>query len=223
MKKMMFIFLLWIGSTLITGAQNRYLQGVVHTLDSIPLEGVQIYVKSTGLVYETNEQGIFLVECNPKDKIQINADGFYGQNLKLTDDIKFLAVNLKMKPGNEAVKYSVGYNEINSADNTSAVSGISYKDIDFTKYNNVQDIIADNFAGVQLAGGELLVRGTNTLIGSSAPLVVIDGVISDLDLNFLQPLDVKKIDVLKDGTSAVYGSRGANGVILIETKKGGEY
>jgi len=222
MKKMISIFLLLAGTSLITGAQNRILQGVVHTLDSIPLEGVEVYVKSTGLVYETNEYGVFVVECNSKDKLKINADGFYGQNLKLKEDIKFLAVNLKMKPGNEPVKYSIGYDEITSSDNTSAISGISYKDIDFTRYNNVQDIIADNFAGVQLSGDGLVVRGPNTLIGSSTPLVVIDGVISNSDLNFLHPLDVKRIDVLKDGTSAVYGSRGANGVILIETKKGGE-
>ena len=145
MKKMLFIFLLLAGTSLITGAQNRILQGVVHTLDSIPLEGVEVYVKSTGLVYETNEYGVFVVECNLKDKLKINADGFYGQNYKLTDDIKFLAVNLKLKPGNEPVKYSIGYKEINSSENTSAISGISYKDIDFTRYNNVQDIIAEKY------------------------------------------------------------------------------
>lgn len=222
MRQFVFLFLIIFGMSLTTEAQKRFVQGVVHTFDSIPLEGVQVEVKSTGQTYLTNEQGIFLVECEPKDKLKLKAEGFYGRSVKIDENLKFVAVNLKLKSGDEPVDYLVGYEKIKDSDNTGAVAGISYKDIDFTKYRDVQEIIQNNFAGVQVTDGQIVIRGTNTLIGDSSPLVVIDGVISNSGINSVHPLDVKWINILKDGTAAVYGSRGANGVILIETKKGGE-
>jgi TonB-dependent SusC/RagA subfamily outer membrane receptor len=78
-------------------------------------------------------------------------------------------------------------------------------------------------AGAQVTNGEIILRGDNSFRSSSAALIVVDGVIVDYDfLNTLSPVQVKSIDAIKDGTSAIYGSRGANGVILIETKKGGD-
>lgn len=222
MKRLIVSFMLVLGVVGITAAQNRIIQGIVHAFDSIPLEGVKIEVKSTGLVYETNVGGEFVVECDSRDRLLIRANGFYEQNFKVRNGVKFLAINLKMKPASGPLIHSVGYQQVRSEENTSAVSGISYKDTDFTRYTSVQDLIADNFAGVQYSGSGLIIRGSRTLQGSTEPLVVIDGVISSNGFSYLHPLDVERIDVLKDGTSAVYGSRGANGVILIETKKGGE-
>jgi len=85
------------------------------------------------------------------------------------------------------------------------------------------DLIRDHVAGVQVINGEIVIRGTKSFYGSSEALIVVDGVITDRrTLDMISPVDVKSVDVIKDGASAVYGSRGANGVIIIETKKGGE-
>ena len=68
-----------------------------------------------------------------------------------------------------------------------------------------------------------IIRGTSSFHASNAALIVVDGVISDNDvLRTLSPIEVKSVDVIKDGSSAVYGSRGANGVVIIETRKGGD-
>lgn len=222
MRVYILLFLLVFSFSMVTKAQDRYLHGVVHALDSIPLEGVQIKVKSSGQIYKTTATGEFVIECNANDKLTILADGFYKRNVKLPDNLKFVAINLKMKPGYENTQHLIGYKNIDESERTGAISGISYKDTDFTKYHSVEDIIRDNIAGIQVTSDGIVIRGARTLIGSSTPLVVIDGIISDSDLSYLNPLDIKWIGIIKDGTAAIYGSRGANGVILIETKKGGE-
>ncbi len=93
----------------------------------------------------------------------------------------------------------------------------------FTKYSDIYDLIRGQLAGAQVTNGEIIFRGDKSFQGSSAALIVVDGVIWDSEtLSTLSPIQVKSIDAIKDGGSAVYGSRGANGVILIETIKGGE-
>jgi len=85
------------------------------------------------------------------------------------------------------------------------------------------DLLISQFAGVQITNGEIIIRGNRSFQGSSAALIVVDGVISDTDiLRTISPIDVKSISVIKDGSSAIYGSRGANGVLIIETRKGGD-
>ena len=85
------------------------------------------------------------------------------------------------------------------------------------------DLIQGQFPGVIVEGNQIIVRGSKTIYGteSDAALLVVDGmIVSTQDFANLSPLDVQSVDVLKDGSSSVYGSRGANGVVLVETKKG---
>jgi len=85
------------------------------------------------------------------------------------------------------------------------------------------ELIRGRFAGVQIVSGEIIIRGVNSINSSSAALIVLDGVpVSSSVLNSIPPVQVKSINILKDGSAAIYGSRGSNGVVLIETKKGGD-
>lgn len=85
------------------------------------------------------------------------------------------------------------------------------------------ELIRGRFPGVDVQNGAIVMRGSKTFQGSDEALIVLDGVIADSDiLRTLSPIDVKSINVIKDGSAAVYGSRGANGVVIIETKKGGD-
>lgn len=225
MRKCVIPILLFFFLSIHVFGQNHMIHGIIHTLDSIPLIGAEISVKSSDQVFTTDSLGRFAVACNPKDKLKVNAEGFYGVKVKVTDKIKFMALNLKMKSGFSQGNKSIGSSNVLNNLNTAAVASLSHNDIDFTRYTSVSDLIRDNFAGVQYgSGGGLQIRGSKTLMGDTTPLVVIDGAISDIGhLNSIAPINVGSIHILKDGTAAVYGSRGANGVILIETLKGGEF
>ena len=85
------------------------------------------------------------------------------------------------------------------------------------------DVIRGRFAGVQIINGEIIIRGINSINSSNAALIIVDGIPSDGSiLNTIPPVQVKSINIIKDGSSAIYGSRGSNGVVLIETKRGGD-
>jgi len=216
------LFLIYISNLLV--AQDHTIQGVVHTLDRIPLIGAEIKVKSTKQSVLTDSLGTFVISCNSKDKLIVMAKGFYTQNVKVTKDIKLVAVNLKLKPGDKMQEYAIGYGYVSEQDKTSAVAGFNTNDATFMKYSNMYDLIRGQLAGVQVMNGEIIIRGgNNSFQGNSAALIVVDGIISDYEiLNTLSPIQVKSINVIKDGSSAIYGSRGANGVVIIETRKGGD-
>lgn len=211
-------------------AQDKTLVGKVTTFDSIPLTGVTVIVKSTGQIAQTDTAGLFQVMCNPEDRVTFEADGFFPQKVKVEKEIRMILINLKLKKGDKnlamAERYvDVGYGQVNSNRLLNAVSSINSKEMDFSMYNNMFDLIQGQFPGVSVEGNNIVVRGTNTFYGveGNAALIVIDGVMTNSqDLRNLSPLDVASIDVLKDGSSSVYGSRGANGVVIIETKKGKE-
>ncbi|GAB1453663.1 hypothetical protein MASR2M47_37190 [Draconibacterium sp.] len=224
------IILLFIVVSLGSGvfAQDKTLVGKVTTFDSIPLVGVDVFVKSTKLVYKTDSLGRFQVFCDPEDKIEISANGFYSQKVKVEKGIRLMYINLKLKKGDDnidlASRYvNVGYGYVDAKSLLNSVSTLNKNDIDFSVYTSMFDLIQGQFPGVTVEGNSIVVRGNKTIYGteSNAALLVVDGIIvSTQDFALLSPSDVQSIDVLKDGSSSVYGSRGANGVVLVETKKG---
>jgi TonB-dependent SusC/RagA subfamily outer membrane receptor len=205
-------------------AQTRMVQGLVTTFDSIVVIGAEVKVKSSKLVYKTDTLGHFTAEVTGKDKVKVSAMGFITNNIKLDEKTKFLAVNLKLKSGEKAREYAIGYGYVKDVEKLNAVSQMTSKDMDFSQYTSMHELIRGRFAGVQVqSNGDIVIRGVNSLNLSSAALIVVDGVPTDQSvLNTLVPANVKSINIIKDGSSAIYGSRGANGVVVIETKKGGE-
>lgn len=203
--------------------QERIIQGIITTFDSIPLIGATVKVHSTKQEAVSDTLGMFSISCNYKDKIKVNAHGFYDQKVKLNSSIKFAAVNLKLKPGDKNREYAIGYGHVTDKEKLAAVSSLNKNDVDFSQYSNMYDLIRGRFSGVQVSGGEIIIRGVSSFSLSNAALIVVDGVATDSGiLSSLSPVHVKSISVMKDGSTAIYGSRGANGVVLIETKKGGD-
>ncbi len=132
-------------------------------------------------------------------------------------------VNLKLKPGVKNREIAIGYGYVRDADKLTAAVSLNNNDLDFSQYTNLYDIIQGRFPGVQIVNGEIHIRGTHSLLGSSAALIVVDGVQADNSvLTTLPPIQVKSINILKGSGAAIYGSRGANGVVIIETKKAGD-
>jgi len=221
-KQSLFAIILLLITVLTGNAQERLLQGMVTTFDSIPLIGAEIKVKSSKQVVMTDTLGRFRTYVEAEDKLKVTARGFYPQNVKLDEKIKLVLINLRLKPTPKAKEYAIGYGYVKDAEKLNALSQLTGDDVDFSQYSNMYDLIRGRFAGVVVQpNGDIVIRGVNSLNLSSAALIVIDGIPSDNSvLESISPINVKSINVIKDGSSAIYGSRGANGVVVIETKKG---
>ncbi len=219
----LFLFLVAVLFASSVSAQDRVIHGRVFTFDSIPLIDASVKVKSTKQSVQTDTTGKFSVAVNPKDILQVSAKGFYTQKVKLADNTKVALINLKLKPGDKNREIAIGYGHVSDRDKLNSVANLNSKDLDFSQYSNMYDLIKGRFAGVQVVNGEIIIRGVNSLNSSSAALIVVDGVaVGDGVLSSIPPVQVRSINVIKDGSAAIYGSRGANGVVLIETKKGGD-
>lgn len=203
-----------------TNAQEKVVTGFVTTLETMPLIGANVIVKSSKAEILTDTAGVFSIKCNPEDILKVSARGFFTQRVKIKENTKYAAVNLKLKPGEK--NYSMGYGYVSDKDKLYALAGLGIDDMDFSDYSSLLEAISGRFAGVQVTrNGDVIIRGLNSINGNSSALVVVDGIITDSSvLTQLSPSHVKRIDVIKDGGAALYGSRGGSGVLLIETKTG---
>lgn len=205
-------------------AQERLIHGMVTTFDSIPLIGAKVRVKSTKEVVLTDTLGRFSARIAGQDKLKVTAQGFFSERLKVDKKVKLALVNLKLKPSPKATEYAIGYGYVKDERKLNALAQLSRNDVDFSQYSNMYDLIKGRFAGVSVQGnGDIVIRGANSINLSNSALIVVDGVVTDSSiLQAISPSNVKSINIIKDGGSAIYGSRGANGVILIETLQGSD-
>ncbi|QGY42650.1 TonB-dependent receptor plug domain-containing protein [Maribellus comscasis] len=205
-------------------AQDKVIHGTVTTFDSIRLAKVDVKVKSTGQIILTDNYGNFAVQCDNDDVLVVSANGFYKQRVKLDSKIKFAAINLVLKPGPKSREHAVGYGHVSDVNRLNALSNLNDDDLDFSKYTDIYEILRGRFSGVRVVDGEVIVRGKNTFDSfNNAALIVVDGVQRDESALSNIPTDqVKSIDIIKDGSSAIYGVQGANGVVVIETKRGSD-
>ncbi|WP_319229328.1 TonB-dependent receptor plug domain-containing protein [Draconibacterium orientale] len=215
-------FALFCFVTVNSFAQQRFIQGIVTTFDSITIVGAEVMVKSSKEIVKTDSLGQFKVKVDGKDKLKISAKGFINQNVKLDEKTKLVAVNLKLKAGEKAREYAIGYGYVKDGERLNALAQMTSDDVDFSQYTSMYDLMRGRFAGVQIqSNGDIIIRGINSINLSSAALIVVDGVQVDGSVtSTLVPSQVKSINIIKDGSAAIYGARGANGVVVIETKKG---
>lgn len=205
-------------------SQKQHLNGLVTTFDSLALVGADVRVKSTKQVIKTDSLGRFEVEIGTNDKLKIAAKGFLSKVIKVNEETKDLHINLKLKKGEKAKEYAIGYGYINDRDKLDALEQLTNEDNGFSNYTDMYNLINGRFSGVQVnSNGEIYIRGINSMNMSSAALIVVDGITVDKSImRDLLPADVKSINILKGPSAAIYGARGANGVVIIETKKGKE-
>ncbi|MBR1406358.1 MAG: TonB-dependent receptor plug domain-containing protein [Bacteroidales bacterium] len=126
-----------------------------------------------------------------------------------------------VQPGQKAV--NVGYGEVTQESLTYSVSSVDMSQIENGTYNTIYDYLEGRVPGVRViktgdSTASIQVRGINSINSSTEPLIIVDGT-EVRDLSFINPRDVKSVDVLKDGSAAIYGSRGAGGVIIITLKR----
>lgn len=198
-------------------AQNKTVHGLVTAFDSIPLIGVSIQVKSSKQVFNTDTTGRFWLVCLQSDKLKFTANGFNSKTIKISPEIKYALVNLSLKSSPESVEIAAGYGHVKNTEKLYAMANMhSSSKNDFSVYSDVFEAITGRFSGVHVQNSQIVIRG----FGAPA-LLIVDGMessaneLANIDIN-----DVNSINVLKDASAAIYGSRGGNGVVVIETKRG---
>lgn len=203
-------------------------KGTVKDDKGEPIIGASVIIKGLTKGTTTDIDGKFALSVSdPTTALIISFIGYETQSVLIGNRTVFdIVLKTDLKQLEEIVV--VGYGEIKKTDLTGAVASIQTKDI--TRANPVvaARAIQGQVAGATVtkssnkpgAGYSITIRGENTINNSTEPLVVIDGLIGG-DLNNLNPNDIQSMDVLKDASStAIYGARGANGVIIVTTKKG---
>ena len=209
-----------------TFAQRVKISGQVLDQDQQPVVGATVrVVGARGAGAVTDLDGRYSLEADKNARLEISYIGFQTQQGKAGLDTR---VVLKAEINTLGEVVAIGYGSVRRADVTTAVSSISADDLDTRPIVSAASGMQGKAAGLQIsqANGSpgsaptIRVRGTTSLNGSNNPLYVVDGVPVD-NIDFLSADDIDNMQVLKDASSAaIYGSRAANGVIIINTKQG---
>ena len=237
-KKLIFLralstVLLFVFFVTQTNAQALTVTGTVN--DNFgPVIGASVFVKGTNNGCITDLDGNFTLSNVPsKAVLVVSFIGYQTQEIPVNNQKKF-TVNLTedAQQLQEVVVVAVGYGDVRRKDLTGSIAKADIKELTKTPVNNVAESLGGRIAGVQVSstdGGlgdnfNIVIRGAGSLTQSTAPLYVIDGFPQETsNMGSLNPNDIESIDVLKDASAtAIYGSRGANGVILITTHKGAQ-
>lgn len=214
------ILFLVIAAPLSLFALEKNVKGKISTHNNIPIARAAIQVKSSKQIFYSDSLGTFSISCTANDKIKITAGGFASRKIKIGEKTNFISTTLRLKPGSNNQEKALRNKHINSLNELYSVSKRHNNDLDFSQFNDIYDLISNRFPGVTInSNGEIIVRGNATLISSNAALLVVNGVIVDQSVfSNLLPTEIKSINILKDAGAAEYGSRGANGVVRVQTK-----
>jgi TonB-dependent SusC/RagA subfamily outer membrane receptor len=224
MRKIIIFFLLLAPITVL--AQGQAIQGTVTAFNKFPLDNVVVKSLKTQTQVLTNERGEFLIDVTKNDVLKFEAQGFEPHQLKVRKPKTIKPVRTNLVYANRPNDYDVaiGYGHIRREDLTYAIDHLLIGTNDHSRFNNIYDLIRSRVAGVAVSqerGQKIFViRGISSINSSNAALLVVDGVVVS-NLDFINLHDIDTIQVLKDSSAAIYGSRGANGVIMVTTKRGG--
>ena len=209
-------------------AQQITVQGVVKDQTGETVIGASVMEKGTTNGTITGIDGDFSLNMSPNATLVVSFVGYKTQEVQVKGQ-KQLQVVLSEDAEMLDEVVVIGYGTMKKSDLTGAVSSIGNKDIKDSPVSNLGQAIQGKISGVQIVDAgkpgdnvSIKIRGLGS-INNCDPLVVIDGVPTDLGLSSLNMADVERLDVLKDASAtAIYGSRGANGVVMITTKRGTE-
>tara|TARA_R110001606_G_scaffold82341_3_gene188929 strand:- start:3490 stop:6933 length:3444 start_codon:yes stop_codon:yes gene_type:complete len=207
--------------------QNYVIKGTVNDENGMPILGASVLEKNTTNGTETNFDGNFSISVSKKSTtLIISYLGYTTKEVAVNDENNINIVLSESTTGlNEIVV--IGFGRVKKRDLTGAVSSVKSEDISLAPVISPIEAIQGRVAGIDItrndgragSGFNILLRGNKSLTRNSNPIYIIDGIQGDI--NSLNPNDIASIDVLKDASStAIYGISGANGVIIITTKKG---
>lgn len=202
--------------------------GTVNDAAGNALPGVTVQLKGTTEATTTSNNGTFQINAPSTGTITFSMIGYGTQEVNINNRTSLFVI---LESESELVEevVVVGYNVVKKSDLTGSVVSVSSEDITAMPVQNPLQALQGRAAGLDVTSnerpgemGSIRVRGERSLLASNSPLYVVDGVpLSSGGIEFLNPKDIEAIDVLKDASAtAIYGSRGANGVIIVTTKRG---
>ncbi|MDO7174025.1 SusC/RagA family TonB-linked outer membrane protein [Mariniflexile sp. AS56] len=231
-KKQLFfklIFLSFILLSFTSNGQNKNVSGNVTDLAGIPLPGVNVLVKGTKKGSSTDFDGNYNISVVTGQTLLFSYVGFKTKEV-VVGSINTYSVILETDNAQLDEIIVVGYGSQRKSDITGAVSSVAKERLEMVSNTNVAQAIQGSVSGVivnnnssSASGGDvsIIIRGRNSISANNSPLIVLDGIPYSGSLNDINPVDIEAMEVLKDASaSAIYGSRGANGVILVTSKKG---
>src|SRR5690606_37823484 len=202
--------------------------GTVNDATGNALPGVTVQLKGATVATTTSGNGTFQINAPSTGTITFSMIGSGTQEVNINNRTSLFVI---LESESELVEevVVVGYNMVKKSDLTGSVVSVSSEDITAMPVQNPLQALQGRAAGLDVTSnerpgemGSIRVRGERSLLASNSPLYVVDGVpLSSGGIEFLNPKDIEAIDVLKDASAtAIYGSRGANGVIIVTTKRG---
>lgn len=212
------------------GDAGKTIKGVINDEQGETIIGASVIIKGEDTGTTSDMDGRFTLEAPEGAILVISYIGYHTQEVKVR---KRSLLRVVLKEDNQLLDevVVVGYGTVKKSDLTGAVSGVSNRQYKNQPVQRVENILQGRTPGVEVTATsgmpgtsmKVRVRGTTSINKSSDPLYVIDGIISSSGLDGINPSDIQSMEILKDASStAIYGSRGSNGVILITTKQGSE-
>ena len=206
---------------------EKKVTGKITDPNGAPLSGVTVSIKGKSKATTTNEQGIFNITADDEDVLVFSYVGYESQEIKVADKTQ---INISLVSAASSLENIVviGYGTVKKRDLTGSVVSLKSDEVKKVPAGNVMESVQGKVAGVDItrtSGGagsnvNITVRGNRSLLAQNNPLFIVDG-IQYSNFQDINPNDIQSMEVLKDASStAIYGSRGANGVIIITTKRG---
>lgn len=222
------VFLLF--SFLTSMAQQRTVSGVVSKDNGEAVSGVTVTVKGTKTATATNNEGRFTITVpdRPNTVLVFSSVGFKSQSISVGNQTS-INVSLQEEASTLTDVVVIGYQTVPRKNLGSSVSSIGAKDLKDMPVTSAAEMLNGRLAGVTATAGEgspdanvrIRVRGGISITQNNDPLYIVDGVQVENALSVIAPQDIQSVDVLKDAAAtAIYGARGANGVMVITTKSG---
>ncbi len=212
--------------------QEKIIIGSVQNIEGQPLAGATVSIKGTNIRTSTDEQGNYSIKIHDTEAIILVSILGYKDQAVRVGSRSVVDMVLEVQPDELDEVVVVGYGTVKKSDLTGSVSQVKSKELNAFPNANALQALAGRAPGVHIrqssgAPGPSMsvrVRGGNSIKGSNEPLYVIDGFpIAGNNPTIISPADIESIEILKDASAtAIYGSRGANGVVIITTKKGKE-
>ncbi|WP_346320170.1 TonB-dependent receptor [Chitinophaga sp. YIM B06452] len=235
--KILITLVLWItamgaGFAQTPASANRTVTGKITDMTGEPLPGVTVVLKGGKAQAMTNEMGVYSIRIGAAaDAVLVfSFVGFHSKEVKLgaTATVYNTSLEPSVKGLNDVVV--IGYGSVKRKDVTGSVAAVKVEDMQKAPVPSFDQALAGRVAGVQVsavdgqpgAAMQIVIRGNNSVTQNNSPLYVIDGFpVEQPDNNVINPAEIESFEVLKDASAtAIYGARGANGVIIITTKKG---
>ena len=206
--------------------------GVVTDKDNKPLPGVTVIIKDSFSGTTTDSEGRYSIKTAKTDILEFSSLGYASQEVAVAARSNIDVTLLEDTQQIETVVVEIGYGEQRKRDVSGSVGVVDLDNMIKAPVTSFDQALQGRVAGVNVSSSDgqpgsdfnIVIRGANSLTQDNSPLYVIDGFpLEDLSMSAINPDDIESMTVLKDASaSAIYGSRGANGVIIIETKKGKE-